>query len=295
MTRLLIDCSCLCYRSLYTMGDLSNDQKRVGVIFGFIKQILTLAKKFETNKFVFCWDSRNSYRKLEYPWYKSSRRKDLTEEQNADFQDAFRQFDEVRELVLPMMGFKNNFQQNGYEGDDLIAYVACRFPDETIIVSSDNDLLQLIESSRYCSIKFYNFKDLTDKEIFQKTWFGLDPIKWAMVKSIAGCSSDEIPGISGVGEQTAAKYLAGLLPEGKSKDKIESSEGKALFLRNMNLVALPYNGIKAIKITGIEDDEISEDKFKAIFGQYGFRSLIKDEEVKKWSKLFFNEVLDGQS
>ncbi|MFH1685693.1 MAG: hypothetical protein ABH983_05315 [Candidatus Micrarchaeota archaeon] len=113
MVRVLVDSSCLAYKALFTTGDLSQDQKRVGVVFGFLKQIFTIAKKFETNKFLFLWDSRNSYRKINYPPYKSSRRKDLTEEQKIDMADAFRQFDEIREVLLPVMGFKNIFKQSG--------------------------------------------------------------------------------------------------------------------------------------------------------------------------------------
>lgn len=288
MQRLLVDCSCLCYRSLFAMGNLSNDQKNVQIIFGFVKQLFTLAKTFESNRFVFCWDSRNSYRKLKYPQYKSSRRKNQTDEQKINMEDAFRQFDEIKELLLPSMGFKNIFRQNGYEADDLIAHIVTRIPDETMIISTDNDLFQLIEESRYASIRLYNFKGITDKAIFKKNWFNLDPVKWAFVKAIAGCSTDEVRGIDGVGYNTAAKYLAGILPNGKSKQKIDSQEGKEIFCRNLELVGLPYDGLKPINIKELNEDDISVEKFKAIFGQYGFRSLLKDEEIYKWEKLFFN-------
>ncbi|MFH1684757.1 MAG: hypothetical protein ABH983_00465, partial [Candidatus Micrarchaeota archaeon] len=294
MVRILVDCSCLAYKALFTTGDLSQDQKRVGVIFGFIKQIFTIAKKFETNRFYFLWDSRNSYRKIHYPPYKSSRRKDMTEQQIIDMKDAFRQFDEIREILLPMMGFNNIYQQSGYEADDLIAHIAMRLPDETIIASTDNDLLQLIHRDRFCPVSIYNFKGVTDEAKFKEAWYGLDPVKWAFVKAIAGCGSDEVEGISGVGEMSAAKYLVGILPDGKMKDKIESDEGKEIAKRNVPLVALPYSqGLKPIKIFGLMDDDISVDKFKAIFGQYGFKSLLKEEEIERWSKSFFGGKKNG--
>jgi 5'-3' exonuclease len=280
---------------LFTTNDLSNDQKRVGGIFGFIKQIFTLAKKFETNRFIFCWDSRNSYRKLRCPSYKSSRRKDLTEAQAIDMQDAFRQFDEIREILLPCMGFNNSYQQSGYEADDLIAHISMRLPDNTIIASTDNDLLQLIRHDRFCPIKIYNFKGVTDEAEFKKAWYGLAPIKWSEVKAIAGCGSDEVKGIVGIGEATAAKYLMGLV-KGKSLEKIESKEGKAIAYGNMSLVCLPYaDGLKPIKIWGLYEDSLSLDKFKAVFGQYGFRSLLKEEEIYKWSKSFFGGDNGGKS
>jgi DNA polymerase-1 len=271
------------------MKGLSHDEKQVGIVFGFIKQILSLANKFYCSKFIFCWDHRNSYRKIEYSSYKDSRRKEQTEEQQKDMLDAFRQFDEIREILLPMMGFKNNFQQSGYEADDLIALIVKRFPEETIIVSTDNDLLQLIHADRFHSVKIYNFKEIVGDAEFRNKWFGLDPIKWANVKAIAGCGSDEVKGIVGVGNTTAAKYLAGI-SKGKSVEKIESEENKQIAARNYPLVALPYaNGLKPINIKWINPDDISIDKFKAIFGQYGFKSLLKEDEILRWTRSFFGE------
>jgi 5'-3' exonuclease len=283
MNRLLLDCSCLCYKSLYTMGDLSQDQKRVGVVFGFVKQILSLAKKLESNRFVFCWDSRNSYRKVHCSSYKAKRRQDQTPEQMADMADAFRQFDEIREILLPAMGFKNIFQQSGYEADDLIANLSINYPEKTIIVSTDNDMLQCISDRT----SIYNFKETIDVASFKRAWFDLDPIQWITVKSIAGCSSDEIKGIMGVGEQTAAKYLAGLI-KGKKLEKIVSLEGKEIASKNEPLISLPYRlGAKPIKIPEFHNDEISEERFQSIFGQYGFKSLLKEDEILKRSLHFF--------
>lgn len=289
MVRLVVDCSCLCYKALYTMGDLSENEQRVGVIFGFVKQIFSLAKKFETNRFVFCWDSRNSYRKLYFPEYKNKRRTNLNEGQLNLLQDAFRQFDEIQETLLPMMGFKNSFHQSGYEADDLIAHVVMRFPDDTVIVSTDNDLLQLIYHSRYCPIKVYNYKGITDLDTFKRCFYGLEPTSWAEIKAIAGCNSDNVPGLEGVGEITAARFLTGEL-SGKKADRIKSEDGQAIIKRNRPLVTLPYSlGKKEIKISELYEDEISLDKFKMILGQYGFRSLIKEDEVSKWSSLFFKK------
>jgi 5'-3' exonuclease len=283
--KLIIDSSALCYRSFFTIKDLSYEQRKVGVIFGFIKQIFSLAQKFNTSEFIFCFDSKQSYRSLVYPSYKSNRKKDMTEQERSEMEQAYGQFDEIRETLLPLMGFKNIFRQNGYEADDLVAWCVARFPDDYIIVSQDNDLLQLIQSTRFVSIKWYNFKAITDEAEFTKNWFGLKPKHWALVKAIAGCSGDGVVGIAGVGEITAAKYIAGLL-KGKSLEKIESDEGKELAEMNYQLVSLPFNGVKPINILELKEDEISLSAFKCILGQYGFRSLLKDEEIEKWKKSF---------
>lgn len=286
MVRLVIDSNCLCYKALFTMGGLSHAEQKVGVIFGFIRQVLALSHKFSSSNLIFCWDSKNSYRKIACPEYKAKRIKDRDQDEKVDMEDAFRQFDEIRELLLPTMGFKNIFQQNGYEADDLIAYITMRIPDDTIICSTDNDLLQLIHQDRFCPVKMYNFKAITDESAFRNAWFNLSPPKWAVVKALAGCTTDEVKGIVGVGELTAAKYLAGIL-KGRNLEKIDSEESKAIFNKNFPLVALPYSGIKPIRNIQLQLDDITIIKFKSIFQQYGFRSLLREEEVEKWSNSFF--------
>ena len=72
---LVIDCSQLCYRSFYTTKDLSYEEERTGIIFGFLKQIFKLAQDFDTKTFIFCWDSAKSYRKQIYSDYKENRKK----------------------------------------------------------------------------------------------------------------------------------------------------------------------------------------------------------------------------
>jgi len=268
------------------MGNLDYEEKRVGVVFGFIKQMLSVAQKFNTNKLIFCWDTRQSYRKMVYPTYKGNRNKDLTTDKREELADAYRQFEEIQNIVLPIMGFKNIFRQNGYEADDLIAYIIRELPDDTTIVSSDNDLLQLIQDNPYCPVRWYNFKGITEEKDFRLTWHDLHPQKWALIKAIAGCSTDSVDGIVGVGEITAAKYVAGIL-HGKPLEKIESPEGKSIIDRNKPLVTLPYIGLRPIRITGLEEDNLSYSSFCSTFSQYGFRSLLTDNEVSKWSNIFF--------
>jgi len=286
--RLVIDCSYLCYRSLHTLGDLSQGEKKVGIIFGFLRQILKLSDQFKTNKFVFCWDSRKSYRKLIYPDYKGQRRVDMTEEESENYEIALEQFDEIREKVLPYMGFNNIFHQTGYEADDLIAHIVYRIPDDTVIVSADKDLFQLLRKDRFTPVKMWNFNAINDEDRFSGDWFGLKPKDWIKVKAIAGCTSDNIAGLPGVGDLTAAKYVAGALKQ-ERLDAIKNrlSKFESGYALNHRLVALPYGGIKPIRITTLYEDYIDEKKFRLCFGQYGFRSLLYDDQITKWKKSFF--------
>ena len=79
---------------------------------GFLKKILEYAEKFNTNEFVFCWDSRHAYRKWVYPDYKRARREGKTTEELSEIEIMFKQFVQLRRKILPELGFKNIYYQN---------------------------------------------------------------------------------------------------------------------------------------------------------------------------------------
>lgn len=282
-TNLIIDCNNLAYSSFYIFKNLNYLEKKTGVIFGFIQQILSLAKKFESTNFVFCWDSKKSYRKLIYSEYKANRRKELSNEENADLKLAYNQFAELREKILLEMGFNNVFMQTGYEADDLIAKVVLDNQNKkNIIVSTDQDLYQLLQYSvsihNIRTKKIFLWKDFANK-------YNAAPNLWVRVKAIAGCSTDNVIGVKGVGEMTAIKYLQDKLQEGKIKNRIESQEGQAIIKRNIELVVLPFQGRKKLRID-FQKNDLSKEKFIEVFMQYGFSSLLKKEAVENWSKVF---------
>src|SRR3990167_5779831 len=142
---LVIDSNFLCYRALFTMGELSADEARTGVIFGFLLEVLKLAKKFNTNKFFFCWDSRKSKRRRIYPDYKQ-RGKEKTPDEIVLIKEAYQQFTILRTEILLAMGFRNNFIQAGLESDDLMACLSLIPKNRPMtIVSPDEDLLQMLD------------------------------------------------------------------------------------------------------------------------------------------------------
>ena len=285
--KIIVDCNNLCYISAYAMKGLSFRDKDTGVIFGFLSQIYRLAKRFKTNKFIFCWDSRRSYRSLVYPEYKANRRKSLSDDDLKDLKLAFSQFTQLRKTILPVMGFLNVFHQIGYEADDLIGWVVARFPDRYVIASSDNDIWQLLSEGHKGKVftRIFNLrtKKLFTYEDFYKGW-GVTPYDWILVKSIAGDSGDNIKGIGGVGLLTASKHVRGEL-KGKKKDKIECIRGQNVIRRNFPLIALPNRGRKEIDVNKISEKErfYSLD-FKDIFIEYGFNSFLKNFD--SWRKIF---------
>ena len=267
------------------MPQLSNDEKNTHVIFNLLNIVLKLALEFKTSDFIFVFDSRNSYRKLIYPQYKENRKTktDRTEQEQIDFKDMLRQKEDLKTKVLPYLGFRNIFEQSGYESDDIIAEIVKKYREnQFLVVQRDEDLYQLLEKER---VILYDLKQKYTEEIFRKEYFDIHPTEWRYVKSISGCSGDNIAGIERVGDITAAKYLAGLLRPGKILSKIEEQRSHFTEI-NFPLVSLPYSrGIRSLKIE-LQQDEIDLDNFKSLFGQYGFRYFLSEKVWDKWIQAF---------
>lgn len=280
MTILVIDAPCLCHMARHTLGELTWENVKTGVIFGFLKRVLFYAEKYETNKFIFTWDSKKSFRSQIFPDYKIKRKqatKELTEDEIMIMKEEFKQFTILRQIVIPNLGFKNNFVQTGYESDDLIAVaVSSSIKDKKIIISSDNDMLQLLTSD----VKIYNpmsKKEVTE-ESFRNAW-GIDPSLWSEAKSISGCGTDDVPGVKGVKEKTAIKFLKGEMKASSELFwRIKNSE--ELIQRNRKLVSLPYEGTQSLKVDFNETFKLTN--FKAIFSQYGCYSFMKNPLLQKW-------------
>ena len=289
--RIIIDSNGLAYRSLFSMGDLSYQNSKTGVIYGFLSEVRNLSEKFGTNQFIFCWDSRHSYRKEIDPEYKSNRG-DLSEIQRKVVEDAHIQFDLLRNEILPMMGFKNVFIQPGYESDDLIAWLIFRLPDHYIIVTGDDDLLQLLTESKNCPVRIYNLSKkivIEEKDFVSK--YGIKPSQWSMVKAMGGCTSDCVRGIPGVGKESAIKYLNGVLKEGSIKNKIESDVGKIITQECLQLVHLPLLGDRDIDIVKDRNEFYKPEEFYSMnfmdaFKKYGYSSFSSGDGFKKWEKAF---------
>ena len=255
---------------------LSYDGNRTEIIFGFMKQLVSLFENFEPDQVAFCWDSRQSKRRDIYPEYKNNRRKDMLEEDKDALNLIYAQFEEMKSYTLPALGFSNVFEVNGYESDDLIANVVWgKNPDETIVISSDTDLYQLLD---YCSIYAITKGQTTNKEIFRRH-YGIEPIQWVKVKAIAGCSTDNVKGIMGIGEKKAIDYLIGKLNKGKMFLKIEDSQ--EIIGRNIQLVALPFAGTPTPKL---RKNTLTMDKFRSICREYGMDSLLEKKSLAKWEK-----------
>lgn len=289
---ILIDGNALAYAALYTMGHLSYNGVPTGVIYGFLRKILTIAKKFQTNKFIFCWDAQKTYRQKDYKGYKIKRekkRKEMTDEEKEIRISFINQIQKLNQKILPNMGFRNNHVIYGYEGDDLLAIFAKkleRFKSRTIMVTTDTDMYQCLD---LCDIwsptkkKFFTAKHL-------KIGFGINPDQWAYAKAIGGCSTDNIIGIKGVSDpknasSKAIQYILGNIKKGVIYDRIISEEGQEIINHNLPIVTVPYKSEKMECKLILRRDKCTLRKFIKVFDKYHFLSFL-DEDLKQWKKIF---------
>lgn len=281
---LLIDSNAICHQAKHSMKDLGYQGENTGVIFGFMSQIHKYAKQFKTNKFVFAWDSRKSFREEIYPEYKALRKKkkeDKPKEEILFDQQSSKQFDRIRDKILPSLGFKNNLVFSGLEADDIIASITQCYPkDQFVIISGDNDLFQLLTDN----VSLYSpfTKKLYTPEVFREE-FNISCKLWSEVKSIAGCSTDEVPAVAvGIAEKTAIKYLNNELKKTtKAYQKIK--EGKEIIRRNRKLVELPFERTPGILIQ--ENEKLSLDAFLRICNENGFASMLQQEKLRSWKEV----------
>jgi DNA polymerase-1 len=268
---LVLDVSYLAYRSWHAMGELSHKGQRTEVIFGVLRDILTFQEVFDCKRIVFAFDVGKSFRCVDYPGYKASRY--VKNDERPELQKQLRL---LRKEILPDIGFRNILWQKGYEADDLIASFCLNIPKnrEVIIVSADKDLYQLLNHN----VVIYNpqSKSTMDKQAFVEK-FKVEPSSWADVKAIAGCKTDEVDGVAGVAEITAAKFLTGQL-DNQSKAFAAIVTNNHIWKRNLPIVSIPYPGTL---VPDFWKDEVTVDRWQKVMKRYGIQNLPSISTVER--------------
>lgn len=285
--KLILDCPYICHKVRYGMHDvdLMSETLHVEVIFGFLKQLLMICKRFpNVDDYIFCWDSRKSHRRRIYPEYKANRiNKDKTNDEKEFDNITMNQFTEIHRKVLPRMGFINNFIQTGIESDDIMASVIKNNPNHSyLMVTSDQDMYQLL----MYDLKIYSLhtREIMDEDKFFEK-YNINPDKWSNAKAIGGCNTDNVHGIKGVADPAkstkslALAYLRGDLGEGKVRDRIESKEGDRIIRRNLPLVHLPFHKTKKYKL---KKASLWKKDFRDTFEMYDFQSMLRENEFRIW-------------
>ncbi|MEY3197065.1 MAG: hypothetical protein RLZZ59_433, partial [Pseudomonadota bacterium] len=275
---LLIDGYGFVFRAYHVQPSLTSPSgEPVGALYGFASMLIKLLTDFRPVKCAIVFDAGGkNFRHELYPEYKAHR--------PPAPEDLKQQLPLVRN-VATAMGFPI-LEQIGVEADDVIATVAKRLADageEVVIVSSDKDLMQLINSS----IKMYDpvkAKYIDEKAVEEK--FGVYPNKVRDVLSLIGDSSDNIPGAKGIGPKGAAELIKefGDLQNLLSSIDSVKQDKKREILKNYrseielswNLVALKYDiDIDHSNLAWITPNR---EVLTSLIANYGFKSLITRAE-----------------
>ena len=204
-TLVLIDGHALAYRAYFGMPTTfsTSEGEPTHAVYGFANMLLAVWKEYEPEYFIITFDAGDTFRHQLYSEYKATREK---------MPDDLRsQIERIEQLVkafnMPI------FTKEGYEADDLLGTLATQAAAqgiETLIVTGDRDAFQLVGphikvvypggQNRFDQRKLYD-------EAAVEARFGVPPNQLVDLKAMVGDTSDNIPGVKGIGDKTAAKLL----------------------------------------------------------------------------------------
>ena len=288
---ILVDGNNLLFRSYFATAYTGNIMRNkdgfpTNGLYGFVNMMNKIITEENPKYIMVAFDIGKTFRHDKYAEYKGGRN-ETPDELKIQFP--------VAKKILNAMGLKY-FEIEGYEADDIIGTFAKKV-DETkgyiaTIVSSDKDLLQLISDK--VEVKLLKTKDhiRMTKEEFKNT-YGIEPIRMIDLKSLMGDSSDNIPGVKGIGEKTALKLLQDYGSLDNIYDNIDNIKGA---LKN-KLIEDHENAYKSYDLATIYREVPIDTNFDNliykkehtddlinIYNDLGFYSLLKKENVSTEEK-----------
>ena len=196
---ILVDGSGYIFRAFYALPPMSReDGTPVNAVFGFTSMLLKLSEDMEGENILVVFDAaRTTFRNAIYKEYKANR--------SEPPEELVPQFDLIKKATTAI-GLKSLEVEN-YEADDIIATyvkIAKKENIETLVISSDKDLMQLIQDGVSLYDPMKNIK-IGPEAVLEK--FGVSPDKVIDVQALAGDSSDNVPGVPGIGVKTASQLI----------------------------------------------------------------------------------------
>ena len=288
---ILVDGNNLMFRSyfatLYSGSVMtSSDGFPTNALYGFVNMINKIINEEKPEYMMVAFDIGKTFRHEKYDYYKGTR-----DETPNDLKLQF----PIAKKILTAMGIKY-FELVGYEADDIIGTFAKEIDNNEdfigTIVSSDKDLLQLITED--VDVKLLKPKDFIrmNKKVFFDT-YGLEPSKMVDLKSLMGDSSDNIPGVKGIGEKTALKLLHDYGSLDGIYENIESIKGSThdKLVNDKEMAYMSYDIATIFKEVPIDKDlenlkytkEETEELIN-IFSDLNFYSFLKKSTPKAVEK-----------
>jgi len=280
----IIDGKSVLYRGYYAMGNLSaSDGTPTGGVYGFAAMLLEILAKLKPDYVAVAWDKSktNIRRRREiYEGYKSTRKKAP--------EDFYAQIPYLMELLeafhIPL------YECDDFEADDIMGALArkavAEVPDMQVdLISSDLDMLQIVGDG----IDMYRLKrGFSDVEKFNiaavERRYGLKKEQFLDLKALKGDSSDNIPGVPGVGEKGAVALLQRWESLDDIYDHIEEiggkvgeklRAGKKFAYMSKELAAIMFDAPVSFEPEEMDVSKLEPEKVLEVFRKLEFRSLIR--------------------
>lgn len=274
----LIDGSAYIYRAYHAMGPLSNSQGiPTGAIFGFTNMIMKTIKDKNPERIAVVFDSKGpTFRHDLYREYKANRPEVP--------QDLIEQIPRIHELVeaysIPIVAMQ------GYEADDIIATITTQASHrgwKVIIVSGDKDLTQMVGGM---STMWDPQKDVVYDEQGVKDKFGIKPSQVIDFMALTGDSSDNVPGVPGIGPKTAANLIENFgtlegvyqhideIKQKKIRENLQNNKDKAFLSRQ--LVMLKTDVPLTTQIDDLVMGVPNVSSLRSLFKEFEFRRFLSD-------------------
>ena len=298
MKLMALDGNSLAYRAFFALPTdmITANGQVTNSIYGFMSMLLTLMRDHKPDGVVVVFDRKEpTFRHEAAPEYKAQR------ETQPDI--LYQQLDLIREM-LKKMGIKA-IDAAGFEGDDLIATIADRAQKagvDLIIVTGDRDNYQLVADPHIRVL--YNKRGVSDYAlydeagIFERT--GVTPKQYAEYAALRGDPSDNLDGVPGVGEKTAAKLIAKYktieaifdsADEQTPKLKQALIESRERVLRNAKLMVLRRDAPVEIDLQSLAPKPNIKE-VKEIFALFEFKTMFSrfTEALKHFAEIDFASV-----
>lgn len=278
----IIDGKSVFYRGYYAMPNLSTkDGTPTGGVFGFATMALEVIRRLKPDYVAVAWDKpkTNIRKRLElYPEYKAGRKP-----APPDFYDQIPMLHELLEAFgWPL------YELDDYEADDIMGALAMQASKkgiETLLVTSDLDMLQMVDGD----IKVYALKKgLSNIELYSPKSFeakyGIRVDQFLDMKSIKGDSSDNIPGVPGIGEKGAVQLLQQFgtldevynnLPLIKETTRKKLEVGKESAYLSKELARIWTDAPIKLDLKKVDGRHVQPEKVLHLLQKLEFRSLVR--------------------
>ena len=273
----LIDGNSILYRAFYATPYFATSKGvQTNAVYGFLNMLLKITTDIAPTHMLVAFDRKEpTYRHKMYDGYKATR-KPMPEE-------LVPQVDLIKRTLNELK--IKTFEQAGLEADDIIGSAAKFFNVETIIITGDKDSFQLVDES---TSVYFTRKGISDHDVYSLANFkektGIYPIQIIDLKACMGDSSDNIPGISGIGEKTAKSLIEqyGCIEnlyehtnelKGKLKEKVES--GKDMAFLSKQLATIDVNADLNLTLNDLKFEFPFPQSARKLFSELEFNSLLK--------------------